>query len=212
MLYYDEVFTSIQGETTDAGLPTVFIRLYGCNVKCSYCDQAQQPPNRKRISAENLVSLAKAPRIKNICITGGEPLIQQEIYSVIYDLVASGHNVAIETNGCIEIQSDPYIRSFKYIMDIKCPSSGVSHKNIYSNLSKLHFKDEIVFVIANREDYDFAKSILKKYSTQAKVLFSPMFDKDQKQHIGKDLVNWLIEDRLDNIRVQIQMHKIIGVC
>ncbi len=210
MIYYDEVFASIQGEGTDAGVPTVFARLYGCNLKCSFCDQPQRKNQRKRISADNLVDLIRNFRIRNVCITGGEPLIQPEVYPVIYDLVSNGNKVSVETNGAVAIDSDPYRRSFKYVMDVKCPSSGMSHHNIYENLSNLHYIDEVKFVIADRDDYDFAKDILKKYHTHAVKLFSPMFDKDKNQKIGSDLCNWLVEDRMD-ARVQIQMHKILGV-
>lgn len=211
MLYLDEIFVSIQGESTDAGLPCVFVRLFGCNVKCTYCDQPQKACNRKRVSVENLIKMIRKYRVPYVCITGGEPLIQDEVYPVIYELVDKGYKVSIETNGCVPIEPCGYNRSYKYVMDIKCPSSGVSDKNILTNLGNLMPHDEVKFVIADEEDYKFAKRILRSYPTYAKILFSPMFDKKGKPMIGQQLIDWLIKDRFYYARVQIQMHKCIGV-
>ena len=211
MIYYDEIFCSIQGESSDSGLPCIFIRLYGCPVGCSYCDQPQTPDQRKRISIENIISkVSKFKGVKYVCITGGEPLIYKETLALTWELMHMGYRVSIETSGCVPIEDLGYKRSFKYVMDIKCPSSGVSEKNIFENLLHLQTNDEVKFVIANREDYDYMKKVLNKYPTSASILVSPMFDKDQKAVIGNELVDWIIEDRL-NVRVQIQLHKIIGV-
>ena len=211
MIYYDEIFCSIQGESSDSGLPCIFIRLYGCPVGCSYCDQPQTPDQRKRISIENIVrQVSKFKGVKYVCITGGEPLIYSEVMPLTWELMHMGYKVSIETSGCVPVQEFDFRRSFKYVMDVKCPSSGVSHKNIFDNLLKLQTNDEVKFVIANREDYNYMKKVLKKYPTPASILVSPMFDKDQKAVIGSDLVDWIIEDRL-NVRVQIQLHKIINV-
>lgn len=212
ILYLDEVFASIQGESTDAGLPCLFVRLFGCNVGCSFCDQPQKPSNRTRISIGNLVNKIMRYHIDYVCITGGEPMLQwNALYPVILELVSLGKKVSIETSGCVPIDADPYNRSFKYVMDIKCPSSGVSHKNVYENLMNLQRKDEVKFVVSNKEDYDFMKKVLKTYPTPAKILVSPCFTKDFKPMVGKELVDWLIRDGLYNVRVQIQMHKCLGV-
>ena len=211
MLYLDEVFVSIQGESTDAGLPCVFIRLFGCNVHCSYCDQPQKACNRKRVSIENLIQMVDKYHVKNVCITGGEPLIQDDVYPVIYELLSKDYKVSIETNGCVPIDPCGYNRSYKYIMDIKCPSSGVSNKNILTNLANLMPIDEVKFVIADEKDYKFARHILRAYPTSAKILFSPMFDKKGKPVIGQQLIEWIIRDRLHFVRLQIQMHKILNV-
>ena len=211
-LYVDEVFTSIQGESTDAGLPCVFVRLFGCNIGCSFCDQPQNRKNRKKISIGNLVNKVLKYHIDYICITGGEPLLQQNaLYPFILELVGLGKRVSIETSGCIPIDVDSYNRSYKYVMDIKCPSSGVSHKNVYDNLMNLKMKDEVKFVISNKEDYDFMKRILRQYPTSAKILVSPCFTPDLKPTIGSELSDWLIRDHLYHVRVQIQMHKCLGV-
>lgn len=212
ILHLDEIFVSIQGESTDTGLPCVFVRLFGCNVGCTYCDQPQFSKNRKRISIGNLISEIQKLKVKYVCITGGEPLQQwNAIYPVILELVSMDYKVSIETSGCIPIDPDPYSRSFKYVMDIKCPSSGVSHKNIYDNLMNLQGKDEVKFVIADRKDYEFMKKVLKSYATPAKILVSPCFTPDLKPMIGGELIDWILEDQLYDVRVQIQVHKIIGV-
>lgn len=211
MIYYDEIFCSIQGESSDSGLPCIFVRLYGCPIGCSYCDQPQTPDQRKRVSVENIINkVLKFKGVKYVCITGGEPLIYKEVIPLTWELLHMGYKVSIETSGCVPIEDLGYRRSFKYVMDIKCPSSGVSEKNIFDNLLHLQTNDEVKFVIANREDYDYMKKVLSKYPTQASILVSPMFDENQKAVIGNELVDWIIEDRL-NVRVQIQLHKIIGV-
>ena len=210
MLYYESVFKSIQGESKDAGLVCTFVRLYGCPIGCVYCDQPQTPECRKRVSVGNLVNEVKKQNCQYVCITGGEPLIYPETYSLVYELLSLGYKVSIETSGCIPIDKDPYNRSFRYVMDIKCPSSGVSEKNVYENLVNLQHKDEVKFVIKDRADYDFMKKVLKKYPTSASILVSPMFDINNKPLIGKELINWILEDKM-NVRVQIQLHKIFGV-
>lgn len=189
----------------------MFIRLFGCPIGCSYCDQPQDKRDRKRISIENIISkVTKYKGVNHVCITGGEPLIYEETIPLAMELLHLGYYVSIETSGCIPINECGYKRSYKYIMDIKCPSSGVVEKNIYENLLHLQYNDEVVFVIADIEDYEFMKGVLKKYPTSAQILVSPMFDKNNKAVIGKDLVKWILEDKL-NIRVQIQLHKILGV-
>ena len=211
MIYFQEIFCSIQGESSDSGLPCVFVRLYGCPVGCSYCDQPQSPEQRKRISIENIINkVAKFKGVKYVCITGGEPLIYKEVIPLTWELLHLGYKVSIETSGCVPIEESTYRRSFKYVMDIKCPSSGVSEKNIFDNLLRLQTNDEVKFVIANRADYEYMKKVLNKYPTSASILVSPMFDKDQKAVIGSDLVDWIIEDKIQ-CRLQIQLHKILNV-
>ena len=211
MIYYDEIFASIQGESSDSGLPCIFVRLYGCPVGCVFCDQPQTPDQRKKISVENLVTKVKKFKgIKYVCITGGEPLIYDECIPFVWELMRNGYKVSIETSGCVPIPNLGYRRSFKYVMDIKCPCSGVSEKNIYENMLLLQNNDEVKFVIKDREDYDFMKKVLRTYPTSASILVSPMFDENKKAVIGKDLVSWILEDRL-NCRVQIQLHKILEV-
>ena len=211
MMYLDEVFLSIQGESTDTGLPCIFVRLYGCPIGCVYCDQPQTLANKHKASIETIMNRVKKYRgVKRVCITGGEPLIyKNDLMPLVWELQYEGYKVSIETSGCLPIE-DFLRRDWKYIMDVKCPSSGVVEKNIYENLLKLHSKDEAVFVIADKKDYEFMKSVLQKYPTQAHILLSPMFNKEGKNVIGKELIGWLLYDRLD-YRIQIQLHKILGV-
>lgn len=217
ILYYHEVFLSVQGESTDAGKPCVFIRLYGCNAKCTYCDQPQTKKDKHKISVEHLVQEAMKYGCKNVCITGGEPMLQNEsVYQLALELVSDYDcNVSIETNGCVLIPPDLYYPSrLKFVMDVKCPSSGVSHLNVYENLMTLRPRDEVKFVVGSRNDYEFMKKVLKTYPTPAKVLVSPVFNYsygDYSSPISHDLVKWLLEDKLFNVRVQIQMHKCLGV-
>ena len=133
------------------------------------------------------------------------------LYPLILELTGLGYKVSVETNGCVPIDPDPYNRSFKYVMDIKCPSSGVSHKNIFENLMNLQSNDEVKFVIADRKDYDYMKRVLRAYPTMAKILVSPCFTPDLKPMIGNELADWLLADKLYHVRVQIQMHKFLGV-
>lgn len=211
-MYIDEIFASIQGESTDAGKPCVFVRLFGCNVGCTFCDQKQNSKRKKKMSIGNVVNAISRHHIHNVCITGGEPLLQWDsVYPLILELTGLDYAVSIETSGCVPIDVDYYNRKHKYVMDVKCPSSGVSHKNVLENLMHLLPKDEVKFVISNREDYLYAKKVIQKYPTQATLLFSPCFDDDFKPVIGKELVDWVIADRLLNVRFQIQMHKCLGV-
>lgn len=211
VLTLDEVFLSIQGESSEAGLPCVFVRLFGCNIGCSYCDQPQRRKDCRRISIGNLISKIQKYSVKYVCITGGEPLLQWDtVYPVVLELLSMDYKVSIETSGCIPIDADPYIRSFKYVMDIKCPSSGVSKKNVFDNLMKLQAKDEVKFVISNREDYKFMRKVLVTYPTLAHITVSPCFSGNHPL-IGKELVEWILRDHLDSIRVQVQLHKILSV-
>ena len=148
--------------------------------------------------------------IKYVCITGGEPLIQEDTMPLVYELQGLVYNVSIETSGCVPLDEESYRHSYKYVMDIKCPSSEVSHKNVYENLIKLQANDEVKFVISDRQDYEFMKKVLKKYPTQAQILVSPMFGIDMKPVIGKILVNWVIEDNIP-CRFNFQVHKFMGV-
>lgn len=212
MLYYDEVFLSIQGEASRSGLPTVFVRLFGCPVGCSYCDQPQAPSGRKRASVGSLVQMVypKYKWVKEVCVTGGEPMVQEDVLPLVYELQGLGFHVSIETSGCVPLEKTPYQRSYSYVMDVKCPSSGVKEKNVYENLLFLQRGDEVKYVIRDRADYDFMRSVMRKYPTQAKILVSPMFSPDGGMYVGGEVVEWVLEDRLD-CRVMVQMHKILKV-
>lgn len=212
VLWYHEIFQSIQGEGVDAGKPCTFVRLYGCNMKCTYCDQPQTAKDRKKASIGTIVREVMKAGIPYVCITGGEPLIQWDsVYPLVLELTSMGYKVAIETNGCCKIDGDPYNRSFKYIMDVKCPSSGICKYNILDNLMNLQAKDEVVFVISDKCDYNYAKKVINQYPTEATLVFSPCLDEDWNPIISDKLIDWMIKDRLFNVRVSVQMHKCLGV-
>lgn len=211
MLYIEDIFTSIQGEGYDSGKLTTFVRFYGCNLRCKYCDQVQDNKPKKRISVEKIIVEIFKRGVRNICITGGEPLLQKEVYSLIYELVHNDYNVSVETNGAIPIEFDSYDRSFKYVMDVKSPSSLMMSHNRLDNLANLQSKDEVKFVIADEVDYEYMREVLRKYPTKAKILVSPVFDKYDNPSLGKELVDLMIRDRLQDVKVQIQIHKVLDV-
>ena len=209
MLVIHEIFRTIQGEGYDTGIPCTFIRLFGCKLKCAYCDQPQKSEDARQMSIEEIMEIVDALGVKNICITGGEPLQQENVYNLIDQLVLFGYNVSIETNGSILVR-DTKDRQYKYVLDIKCPSSREDKSNRFENLHRLNENDEVKFVIADKSDYYYMRAVLEVNPTKAKVLLSPMFDHNLKQTIGKDLCDWVLDDNLD-VRIQIQLHKILGV-
>ncbi|MMZ46523.1 7-carboxy-7-deazaguanine synthase [compost metagenome] len=208
-----EIFSSLQGESKYAGYPTTFIRLYGCNMLCTYCDTmyAVRGGKFKKKSLDYIMNAVKAMRNQHVCITGGEPLLHENTMPLIYELVERGYTVSIETNGGVDLSSHALMRSYIFVMDVKTPCSGMTEKNILSNLDLLGHRDEVKFVIADRADFDYALSVLKKFPTIAPVIFSPCFTSNNKSTIMKDLSNWLIEEKPKNARLGIQIHKIIGL-
>lgn len=211
LLCLSECFESISGEGRYTGYPCVFVRLYGCNLGCSFCDAkyAWKKGKKRRINLENMMSMINQFGQKYVCITGGEPLLQDDTLPLVYELCYFNYIVSIETNGSIPIDKDNYSRSFSYCMDIKCPSSGMAKHNVYGNLENLGTRDEVKFVISDYNDYLFAKGVLKQYHTMASVIFSPCFN-EQNESNAKELAEWIVADKL-NVKLGIQIHKIIGV-
>lgn len=205
-LKVNEIFYSIQGESSYAGRPCVFIRLTGCNLRCSYCDTPYAYEQGEDLEIDAIVRRVSSHQCRLVQVTGGEPLIQSETPHLIDKLLAEGYEVLLETNGTRDI-SEVDERCVR-ILDVKCPSSGEADKNDLSNLWKLGEKDEMKFVIGNRDDYEYAKNILDREQAVVSrinaVHFSPVFDKMNP----KGLAEWILEDRL-NVRLQIQMHKVI---
>lgn len=225
MLKVDEIFLSIQGESTLAGLPTVFVRLYGCPLSCSYCDQPQQEENAREMSIPDIIHaiqrVTSGKTFKTICITGGEPLAQKETLNLAEVLIGTFFKtVCIETNGVSKLPNNgrSWYSTYKFIMDIKCPSSGVRIKDLrkitMNNLGNLQQGDEVKCVIGGKEDFDYALSIINEADrTDLTYLFSPMFYSDNKICKTAELLpEWLlrIPSKFD-ARLQIQMHKIVGV-
>lgn len=205
LLKVNEIFYSIQGESTNAGLPCVFIRLTYCNIRCVYCDTEYAFYEGTDRSVEEIINEVKSFGCRLVEITGGEPLVQENVHILMKQLCDMGYDVMIETGGSLPIELID--NRVKVIMDLKTPYSKMEKKNRYENINYLKPDDEVKFVIGSREDYDWARTILSKYDLVNKVkqvLFSPVFDKVE----NIDLAKWILDDKL-NVRFQLQMHKYI---
>ena len=204
MLKINEIYYSIQGESSKAGLPCVFIRLTYCNLRCTYCDTEYAFYEGKDYSVDEIIEHVRKFNCNLVEVTGGEPLFQKECYDLLKRLCKEKFEVLLETGGSLSIKDVD--SAVKIIMDLKCPSSGMVKKNLYENINYLKPSDELKFVIGTREDYEWTKEILKKYSLNNKfeILFSVVFDEIEPL----TLVNWILEDRL-KVRFQLQMHKFI---
>ena len=219
-----EIFKSIQGEGTRAGLPCVFVRLTGCNLRCTWCDTAYAFHGGKKMSVEEVVARvdelagrdgkkhgagATVPLVE---LTGGEPLLQEEIYPLAERLVAAGYTVMIETSGERFIGRLP--REVIRIVDVKCPDSGEADTFEMRNLAELTGEDEVKFVISSRRDYEFAREFTREHGLAERVrqvLFSPVFDDPEGKWKGLEaraLVEWMLEDGLP-VRLGLQLHKFV---
>jgi 7-carboxy-7-deazaguanine synthase len=205
-----EIFHSIQGESTWAGAPCTFVRLTGCPLRCTWCDTAYSFHGGEKMTLDEIVARVDAIGTNVVELTGGEPLIHRNAFVLADRLLAKGYTVLVETSGAVDVAPlDP--RAHK-IMDLKCPGSGEVDRNLWSNLDHLTGRDELKFVIANREDYEWARDVVRgrgldrriEDGTLRAILFSPVWDAvDFRQ-----LAEWILEDRLP-VRYQIQMHKVI---
>lgn len=199
-----EIYASLQGESTFAGLPCVFVRTTGCPLRCTYCDTTQAFFDGEDLPLDRIVERVLAFGLPLVEITGGEPLIQKNVLPLISTLCDLGQQVLLETSGAFEIsQVDPRTR---IIMDIKCPDSGEHERNLWQNLQSLKAIDEIKFVLASRRDYEFARQKIteRKLADQHHVLLSVVF----AGLAAKDVAAWMLEDKL-NVRFQLQLHKFI---
>jgi len=206
MLRVNEIFYSIQCESSYAGFPCVFVRLTGCNLRCSYCDTTYAFSDGDELSINKIMSEIGKYDCRLLQITGGEPLLQEETKSLIDQANETGYTVLVETNGSLDV--DPIGGEATIIMDIKCPGSGESDKNLLSNIHKLRERDEVKFVVGDRHDYDWAKKTLTEHRSlgKCKILFSPVYDKLGPSKLAK----WILEDMLE-VRLQLQLHKYLGV-
>lgn len=202
MLKVNEIFLSIQGEGISTGLPTIFIRLTGCNLRCSYCDTTYSYNYGSLMTIEQIVNKIKTYGYKRICITGGEPLLQNDIIKLLDKL--TDYEVNIETNGSVDISKFKLNHKHRFTMDIKTLSSNEHKKMKFSNFNYLRDNDEIKFVIGTREDYIWSKEIIKKYYKKGIITFSPIYNMIDP----KEIVSWILKDKLD-VRFQLQLHKII---
>jgi len=205
-LLVNEIFYSIQGESSYAGRPCVFVRLTGCNLRCSYCDTRYAYEDGCKMAIDEVVSAVMRIRCPLVEVTGGEPLIQKETPVLIQKLLDRNCQVLLETNGSwdIGIINERCVR----IVDIKCPSSGEHNQNTWENMNRLTAQDEVKFVMADRADYEYAKNVVKylrQMQVKTEILhFSPVFG----QLDPRELASWMLEDRV-TARLQLQLHKII---
>ena len=204
-LIVNEIFYSIQGESIYSGRPCIFVRLTGCNLRCSYCDTQYAYEEGIKMEITQIMGRIADYKCSLVEITGGEPLLQNETPLLISRLLENGYVVMMETNGSFDI-SRVDERCIK-IVDIKCPSSNESEKNDLENLKRLHSKDQIKLVVGNREDYIYAKNIIMLHCPEFledHILFSPA----SKIMSPADLADWILEDNL-NVRLHLQLHTII---
>lgn len=205
MLTINEIFHSIQGESTHTGRPCVFVRLTACDLRCSWCDTAYAFHEGRRMSIDDVLTEVDRFQCPVVEITGGEPLLQREVFPLMDRLLAQGRTVLIETGGHRSLADVP--AGVVKIMDIKCPGSGQAAKMDWSNLAQLTADDQVKFVITNREDYDYACEVTRREDLTervAAVLFSPAHGVLQP----RTLAEWILADRL-SVRLQLQAHKYI---
>ncbi len=204
MLKINEIFYSIQGESSAAGLPTTFVRLTGCNLRCTYCDTEYAFYEGEDFTVEEAIQKVKEHGCKLVEVTGGEPLMQKDVFPFMTQLCDKGFDVMLETSGSLPIEKVD--KRVKIIMDLKTPSSGMMNKNLYENIEYLKPNDEVKFVIGTQEDYNWSKEQIEKFglTEKANVLFSPVFNSIEP----KQIVEWILNDKL-NVRFQLQMHKYI---
>ena len=199
-----EIFTSLQGEADTAGWPTVFVRLTGCPLRCQYCDTAYAFPGGTWWDIDDIVAEVLAQGVRHVCVTGGEPLAQKRCLVLLQKLCDAGMDVSLETSGALDVSAvDPRVSR---VVDIKTPGSAEAVRNRLENLPLLTVRDQIKFVICNREDYDWAKAMVAEHGLvkRCTVFFSP----SKSEISARQLADWIVEDRLP-VRFQMQLHKIL---
>ncbi|MBU1215354.1 MAG: 7-carboxy-7-deazaguanine synthase QueE [Gammaproteobacteria bacterium] len=203
-LRISEIFLSLQGESTRIGLPTVFVRLVGCPLRCEYCDSAHAFSGGKSMSVQAVLDAVANFGAHYVCVTGGEPLSQKHSLMLLSALCDAGYSVSLETSGALDV-SGVDVRVMK-VLDIKTPGSGEESKNLWDNLQYLTGNDEIKFVLCDEADYQWAKQVLsdRDLARRCEVLFSPVHD----GLAARDLAEWILRDHLP-VRMQVQLHKIL---
>jgi len=205
VLTVNEIFHSIQGESTHAGRPCVFVRLTACDLRCSWCDTPYAFTEGRKMSIEDVVADVESRGEKLVEITGGEPLLQKDVYPLMRTLLDLGHDVLLETGGHLPLADVP--AGVKKIVDVKCPGSGESDRNHWDNLAVVGRDDEVKFVIKDRADYEYARGVVKERDLAGRVRavhFSPVHGVLEP----RVLAEWVLADRLP-VRVQLQLHKYI---
>jgi 7-carboxy-7-deazaguanine synthase len=197
-----EIFYSLQGEAREVGIPTVFVRLTGCPLRCNYCDTAYAFKGNNPLSIEQILSEIAKYKTHYVCVTGGEPMAQSNCLHLLDTLIEKGYKVSMETSGSIDISK--VNKNVSIVMDLKTPSSTEQHQNRYENILLLEDKDQLKFVIASRSDFEWCCSILESYEILSDVLFSPVYESLRPA----ELADWILEKQL-NVRLQVQLHKIL---
>jgi 7-carboxy-7-deazaguanine synthase len=203
-LKISEIFHSIQGESTLVGFPTVFIRLTGCPLRCSWCDTEYAFSGGQWQEIDEILEQVKSHGTPYVCVTGGEPLAQKRCLKLLDRLIENGYNVSLETSGAISIAN--VNEKVITVMDLKAPGSKEEQKNLYENINYLDAKDQIKFVIKDRTDYHWCQDIIKRYNLidKCEILLSPVAGAINPA----DLAQWILDDKL-LVRMQLQMHKIL---
>lgn len=204
-LKINEIYLSLQGESTWAGMPCVFVRLTGCSLRCSWCDTAYAFYEGKDEDLESVLGRVRSYGVKLVEITGGEPLEQEGVYALMEALLLMGYEVLLETSGAVDVGRVP--KEVVKIVDIKCPGSGEAVRNLWGNLEKLvPWQDEIKFVLKDRADYDYAKGVIAQRNLAEKftLLFSPSHDELEAAALSE----WITQDKLP-VRLNLQLHKYI---
>lgn len=199
-----EIFLSLQGEARESGWPTVFVRLTGCPLRCTYCDTAYAFHGGQWQSIDGILAQVRSYGVQHVCVTGGEPLAQKRCLALLEQLCDAGFSVSLETSGAIDVAPvDPRVSR---IVDIKTPASGEEKRNHWPNLTLLTAHDQIKFVICNRDDYDWAVELLRREAldTRCTVWFSP----SKSELSSRELADWIVADRLP-VRFQMQLHKLL---
>jgi 7-carboxy-7-deazaguanine synthase len=199
-----EIFHSLQGETSRIGLPTVFVRLTGCPMRCTYCDTEYAFSGGGNMQISEILAKVASFETKYVTVTGGEPLAQKECYVLLQALCDAGYSVSLETGGAMDIA--PVDARVSIILDIKTPASNEEKNMLWSNINHIKPKDEIKFVLCNREDYDWAKLKITelKLTEKCPILFSPSYH----DLSAETLAGWVLADKLA-VRMQVQLHKIL---
>jgi 7-carboxy-7-deazaguanine synthase len=199
-----EIFRSLQGEGDTVGFPTVFVRLTGCPLRCTYCDTAYAFGGGQWMSLGEILDSVRAFGTRHVCVTGGEPLAQANCLPLLQRLCDAGHAVSLETSGALPVdQVDPRVSR---VVDVKTPDSGESHRNLLDQLDALGEGDQLKFVICSRSDYEWSRQLVRErnLADRTMVLFSPSHD----QVAARDMAEWILADGLP-VRLQVQLHKIL---
>jgi len=198
-----EIFFSLQGEGVLMGTPTTFVRFEGCNLDCAWCDTRYAREGGEEMSVNQVLDRVEAMGAPFVCLTGGEPMLQEGIITLVRELLESEHHVTIETNGTVPLEQLPTSDDILISMDVKCPSSGMSHHLNVENLEFLGPQDQLKFIIADRVDYLYAKKVLREHEVNCPIVMTPVGGTELKE-----LASWVLADKLW-VRVLPQLHKLI---